>query len=337
MRALKRVLFRSSLLGVSILLALALAESGLRVFGYPNPLDYDPLYRSSPVPGLIYEMKPNFRGKERYGIPVATNSIGLRAEKEFAPTPPPGVGRIALLGDSVTFGHGIAGDRIYATLLEEKIASAGRFGRWEVMNFGVSGYSAAKLLTVFKEKALPYSPRVAVLALIENDFAPNRDAMTVTGEGYLSTPGAFLSGHMGLQTVLRKLCLTSVVKSVITRISGPQDDHASGGESGATLDPRYRSMIQRTVETFADLCRSAGVRGILAWVSVTRPGVMHDLARESAAAAGLEFASAHEEFAGRACREFTLPFDQHPNRLGHQLICEVLFRHLAGGSFLTPP
>jgi hypothetical protein len=69
---LRKALLKSSLLGVSILLALALAEGALRWIGYPNPLDYDPMYQASPVPGLVYEMKPGFRGRERYGVPAST-------------------------------------------------------------------------------------------------------------------------------------------------------------------------------------------------------------------------------------------------------------------------
>jgi hypothetical protein len=59
--------------------------------------------------------------------------------------------------------------------------------------------------------------------------------------------------------------------------------------------------------------------------------------QEAAAVAGLPFASAQEEFARHAYREIALPFDQHPNELGHRLIAEVLVRHLLAGGLLDAP
>jgi hypothetical protein len=161
--------------------------------------------------------------------------------------------------------------------------------------------------------------------------------MTVTEEGYLSAPGSFLSGHMTLQTVLRKLRLASLVKAMLTRISSTPEDHTGGGPSGAPLDPAYRAMIQATVGEFAATCRAAGIQGLIAWVSLTRPGAIHDVVKEAAKAAGLRFASAEEEFAKHPYREIALPFDQHPNQLGHRLIAEVLYRHLLAGGFLATP
>ncbi len=331
----KKTILKLALLPASTLVALALAEVILLIIGYPNPLDYDPIYRASSVPGLVYELKPHFRGKERYGVPVATNSIGLREETEFTQEPPPGVRRIALLGDSITFGHGMTIERTFARLLEERISRMGGPGKWEVMNFGVSGYSASKMVIAFREKALAYVPQVAVLALIENDFSPNRDAMTVTGDGYLSVPGSFLSGHMGIQTVLRKLRLAAVLKSVLTRASSPPEDHAAGGISGAPLEPAYRKCVRGTVEEFGSLSRTHGVRGLVAWVSLTRPGAVRDVVKEAAAGAGLDFVTLEEEFAKHRYRDIALPFDQHPNELGRRLIGEVLYRHLVEGSFLA--
>jgi hypothetical protein len=96
-------------------------------------------------------------------------------------------------------------------------------------------------------------------------------------------------------------------------------------------------MIEGTVGEFAATCRTAGIEGLIAWVSLTRPGAIHDVVREAAEGAGLRFASAAEEFAKHPYREIALPFDQHPNQLGHRLIADVLYRHLLAGGYLAAP
>ena len=71
---------------------------------------------------------------ERTGIPVEyrINSRGLRDE-ETAYEKKPGTFRIVLLGDSNTFGFGIAAERHYARILE------GYFRDLDVVNLGVDG------------------------------------------------------------------------------------------------------------------------------------------------------------------------------------------------------
>lgn len=66
------------------------------------------------------------------------NSAGMRADREFAPEPPPGKIRIALYGDSFTAGDDVADHEAWAALLEAALAEQGIEA--EVLNFGVSAY-----------------------------------------------------------------------------------------------------------------------------------------------------------------------------------------------------
>jgi len=172
-------------LGMNLLLALlatalilVLAEIGLRLF---RPVQYlkppDPekarhaeesLYRPSRVEGLTYEMAPDRNGVFE-GMQVRTNASGLRG-----PTPnqaDPQLIRLAVLGDSFTFGFGVEEQDTYPSLIQgimnDSVASNGR--RFEVLNFGVVGYSTRDEAIVLKQKALPFHPQGVIIGYVLND------------------------------------------------------------------------------------------------------------------------------------------------------------------------
>lgn len=83
-------------------------------------------------------------GIQRYfaGIEnVTINSSGFRGP-EVSLSKPDGTVRIVVLGDSVSFGHGVPDDAPYPRVLEELLNHPGAEGRYEVLNLGVPGYSA---------------------------------------------------------------------------------------------------------------------------------------------------------------------------------------------------
>jgi hypothetical protein len=97
---------------------------------------------------------------------VATiNANGYRG-RLVATQPPPGVTRVVMLGDSVTFGLHVADDDTFAHLLDS----------WdnglEVVNLAVQGYGLDQDLLKLEHEGLSYSPRIVVLNLcLDNDFA----------------------------------------------------------------------------------------------------------------------------------------------------------------------
>ena len=63
--------------------------------------------RRSDIPGLDYELRPNLEKFAQNAL-VRTNSHGMR-DRERSIERPAGVFRIAVLGDSFTFGFGVGG------------------------------------------------------------------------------------------------------------------------------------------------------------------------------------------------------------------------------------
>lgn len=163
----------------SLLVSCIVAELFLRCFHptayrqppYPLPEDVwrELLHTSSSVPGLAYELAPN---KEiiSYGKIIRTNSFGLR-DRETTLNKPPSLLRIVALGDSFTFGFGVSGDETYPKVLEKLLNESATKGdyQYEVLNFGVGGYSTRDEALVFKYKVPPWKPDLVIIGYVLND------------------------------------------------------------------------------------------------------------------------------------------------------------------------
>ena len=86
-----------------------------------------------------------------YKIEYHINSKGLR-DDETSYEKPDGTFRIALIGDSRTFGFGVPIEKHYSTLLE------GYFQNVEVINMGVGGYGVDQQLLTLRSKGFRYEP-----------------------------------------------------------------------------------------------------------------------------------------------------------------------------------
>lgn len=74
--------------------------------------------------------------------------------------------RLVFLGDSLTEGYGVAKDKAYPALIEQKIKDAGL--NWQVINAGVSGSTSASAKSRL-DWQLKSRPEVIVIALGAND------------------------------------------------------------------------------------------------------------------------------------------------------------------------
>jgi hypothetical protein len=122
---------------------------------------YDPQLGWSNIPGGSGKLT-----RAEFSHDVRINSHGLRGP-ETSREKPPGVRRIAVLGDSFTWGVGATEPELFTSLIEKSLPGV------EVLNFGVSGYSPVqhRLLT---EKVLSFAPdAVVVVFCLGNDFIDN--------------------------------------------------------------------------------------------------------------------------------------------------------------------
>lgn len=99
-----------------------------------------------------YRVRPPY-----HWVPVPgtrlTNNEGFRGP-DWTETRPPGVLRIASIGDSCTMG----GQEPYSERLERLLSEALGPGRYEVLNAGVGSSSTHQMLQVFEQHVLPMKP-----------------------------------------------------------------------------------------------------------------------------------------------------------------------------------
>jgi hypothetical protein len=120
-------------------------------------------FRRSDNPILGYEPMPGARS----GI-YSVNASGFR-DHEYAKTKAPGVFRIAMLGDSIVWGHGLELQDTFAKQLE-RMLNENTNKTFEVLNFGVSGYSTRQEVELYRVKASEYDPDLVIVGYCLNDF-----------------------------------------------------------------------------------------------------------------------------------------------------------------------
>jgi hypothetical protein len=92
--------------------------------------------------------------------PLTTNQWGMR-DREHSLAKSPGTYRIALLGPSHVMGSGVADGETFADFLEERLNRQGNpeiRPRYEVLNFGVAGFSLLQQLAMLQDRALRFEP-----------------------------------------------------------------------------------------------------------------------------------------------------------------------------------
>ena len=108
------------------------------------------------------------------GVPVRTNALGFRDDREYTLEKPPGTFRILVLGDSVTFGHGSLQQTTYPFLLEQRLVEWRPDVNWQVWNLGVPGYNTGQELEHLREIGASYRPDLVIVGFYPNDFTNNQ-------------------------------------------------------------------------------------------------------------------------------------------------------------------
>ncbi|HYU34227.1 MAG TPA: SGNH/GDSL hydrolase family protein [Thermoanaerobaculia bacterium] len=339
---LRKPLFATGAVLLSMFLALLLAEVGLRVyFGSREPADFAAVLRrarnaprtgalalgqivqASAWPDIVYELRPGLDGTFR-GQTLRTNALGIRGAREYAREKPAGTFRIVGLGDSNMFGWGVGEGEPYLQILEKRLGP-----RFEVLNFGVPGYNGVMEVSTYEHRAAELAPDLVIVHFIGNDFGLPH---------FLQAPEEARS------------LLHSYLWELLQARFGSKEDEVDPGllpHDRSQLDPelrrqargRYAHMMGKdaylkAMNRLGELTRARGIPVII--LSLGGSGEQGNLARQAAAANGFTFLDASPRFYRylveqrmRDDREvwrstFRIPHDGHPNRLAHELYAEVL-------------
>lgn len=252
-----------AVLAVALTLTLGLCELGVRIL-YARSLDFSmemwkyavALKRPVANPKLSFVHAAD-GSAFLMGVEVTTNSHGYR-DGEYSPTPGPGTYRILMLGDSTTFGWGVAQDQTIAKQLERALNSSpsaqGR--RFEVLNAGVGNYGTVQEVEHYRVMGRNYHPHLVILQYFINDPEPvpreNRSwlashsyllAFSISRfDGLLRLTGSrpqWQSYYTGLYTDRNRAGLAAAEQALGDLAQFTAEDHAS---LLVTLLPELRSI-----------------------------------------------------------------------------------------------
>ncbi|NWF73553.1 MAG: hypothetical protein HXY51_11010 [Nitrospirae bacterium] len=185
----RKALFGNLALAVgSFLTVVVLAEVASSLF-LPPPITWrDPqeLYNHDPLLGHV--LAPG-QHAFTHSFPVSTNSHGFR-DREYPLVPTSGTVRILCLGDSLTFGDGVAIEDTYPKRLEALLQESGGH-KFEVINTGVPSYDTWQEITFFKTKGAQFEPHIVVLGFYGNDIVPRPEVVktSLSSDGTLKRKG----------------------------------------------------------------------------------------------------------------------------------------------------
>jgi hypothetical protein len=179
-RRFKPLVAKLTLLGLTLVVILVMLEIGTRVVTGQPP----PMYENDPVLGKIYRSNASTWAR----IPecdcrvfLRFNRDGLRGE-DRPYEKPPGVRRVAVLGDSMIAAVATEEENTAVGVLEDLLNRSDPSVAWEVLSFGVSGSSTGQELVLYRELAWRYEPDVVLGAFfVGNDFADNSRRLTSSG------------------------------------------------------------------------------------------------------------------------------------------------------------
>lgn len=147
-------------------LALLASEAAARLWGamqdQPGPAQF--LLHDD---RLGWRNRPDFAGQHvtrDFAVAVCFDADGARCDNSHPAPPPAGAGLVLAIGDSTTFGWGVAAEATFAARL------GGRLGL-PVRNFGVSGYGSDQQLLQLEGLLRHHRARLVIVTHQDNDVA----------------------------------------------------------------------------------------------------------------------------------------------------------------------
>jgi lysophospholipase L1-like esterase len=116
--------------------------------------------------------RPRVHGRHavpgKFDVRVTINGQRFRAPREYAPRAAAGVTRVAVLGDSMTFGWGADDGETYPAQLEALLSGPSP-GGYEVINAGYPGTCLGEKAAWYEQGVRPLHPSLVILTLVGDD------------------------------------------------------------------------------------------------------------------------------------------------------------------------
>jgi hypothetical protein len=249
------------------------------------------------------------------GFTMTTNRWGMR-DRDYLMKKLPGTFRIAVMDASSTMGWGVGDGQTYENVLEDRLNAKPPltgFARYEILNFGINGYSAVCDLVTLEKKVLAFKPDAVIFqANVTDDYWAAQRLVRSLRAG-VEPPYDFvqrivadagINGLMPEQAALRR------------------------------LQPHRWDLIESAYARFVTVSRENGA--VPVWFLL--PRILHqsehrlqavDNLNRYARDAGFVILDVSDVFKAHDAAKLTLaPWDTHPNVKGHELLADALYRAL---------
>jgi hypothetical protein len=276
------------------------------------------------------------------GIPVHTNSYGLRSD-EFRVPKPEGTYRILNLGDSIALGWEVHQEDTYGKKLESMLNEQQSEQHYEVINAGIPGWNLESERNFLLQEGLRFQPDLVLLDLtIVNDIYGKGPAVS---DNY--TIFQFLRdntyGWPFLTTQIRFLLAQQLGPEAFPVLNPPRNASAYypldenspvWDDIWALIDEMKQASEEQGVEFMIIAFPTAFQLN-----SAKHPDVPQQVIKQRANMAGIDFVdllptyqSICNEAPANACEGYeNLLFADvwmHPNSLGHQIAAQEIFSEL---------
>jgi hypothetical protein len=216
---------------------------------------------------LDYQPRAHVLYTRRRGRP-GINSLGF-ADGEYPRDRTPGVARIACLGSATTEGEDGRRDGAYPRLLGKSLEE--RTGRnFEVMNFGVSGWTTAETLVNYLLVVQDYAPDIVILHEAASDVDPRAWPYFRGDYSHYRRAWKQPCHSLAYRMLLRASDLFAWFQvrdpRPFTLDTGAVEPVPAGSGLPESLSPETAGAFRRNMRTIAENVRLRGGRVVLATV-----------------------------------------------------------------------
>jgi hypothetical protein len=260
------------------------------------------------------------------------NDEHMRVAGRF-PEHRPGFFRILVVGDSLTYGYGVAADDAYPSVLERRL---GRDFRVEVLNLGVSGAQSEDIRRTVGRALTQLQPDLIVYGVCLNDFLPSGVGEYATNRAY-PVPVPY-GDHFILHTRMGKL-VEELYDSVLMTVGLRADFFTDilRDFNG------YQTRFARDVAAMNGAVVAGGLPAVVAMVLNQFPdtrGPGHPIvlaAERHLQDAGIRVIPADYIRRNDGRRDwFVSRWEGHPNQKAHSAFADEIAAYLAGLPELQP-